>query len=99
MEPKKPLPVIVFIEGHAPTKDEKDLMEKHNTKCCRTLTVQGGGVRPHRYAVAVDPKRIPEGYTTEAEFKKAEKDNKPKAGTPFLTPPVVSAGPRGLAAE
>jgi hypothetical protein len=99
MEPKQKIPVIVFIEGNAPTDAERELMAKHKTKCCLTLSVERTSVRPHRFAVAADDKRIPAGYTTEAEYLKAEKDNKPKTGTPFITPPVVNAGPRGLAAE
>lgn len=99
MTPKKPLPIIVFIEGNAPTKDERALMAKHETKCCLTLSVESTSVRPHSFAVAADLKRIPAGYTPEDAFKKAVKDNKAPASAPFLTPPVVNAGPRGLAAE
>lgn len=58
--------VIVFIADLSPSDEERALAEEHGTTTFRYAGRKEWcyPIDKHRYAVAVDPKLIPEGYKT-----------------------------------
>ena len=57
--------VLVFIAGLLPTEAERALAEEHGTRAFRSAANLENcyPIERHRYAVAVDPALLPDGYT------------------------------------
>lgn len=65
--------VIVFIEGPAPTAEERELYEAVGGTQFLYAALCGDIVVKHQWATAIDESIIPEGYnTTKPEPQKAE---------------------------
>jgi len=60
-------PILVFIEGPAPTDEDRELFEKLRADQFVNVALHGSGVIAHSLAAAVNPVWIPEGYATTAE--------------------------------
>ena len=56
--------IIIFIDGPFPSEADLELGAKLGTKCFRNVREASGIPELCRYATAVDPKIVPEGYPT-----------------------------------
>ena len=60
-------PIIVFIDGPAPTEQDQELFNKLHADQFVNATLHGDRVLLHSLAAAVDPAIVPEGYRTTPE--------------------------------
>lgn len=81
-------PILVFIEGPAPTEEDRELFEKLRATQFVNSALHGSGVIAHSLAAAVNPDWIPEGYTTTEEAVEA------KTPAPVQNPLVPPQAPR-----
>ena len=81
-------PILVFIEGPAPTDEDLELFEKLRANQFVNTALHGSGVIAHSLAAAVNPDWIPKGYTTTEEEVEAQ------APAPVQNPLVPPQAPR-----
>ena len=81
-------PILVFIEGPAPTEEDRKLFEKLRADQFVNTALHGSGIIVHSLAAAVNPEWIPKGYTTELVEVKA------KAPAPVQNPSAPVQAPR-----
>lgn len=81
-------PVLVFIEGPAPTEEDLALFDSAKADQFVNSSLHGTGVIAHSRAVAVDPAWIPKGYATEVPEVEA------KAPAPVQNPSAPPQAPK-----
>lgn len=81
-------PVLVFIEGPAPTDEDRELFDNIRADQFINTSLHSSGVIAHSLAAAVNPEWIPKGYTT------TEEEVKVKAPAPVQNPSAPVQAPR-----
>ena len=81
-------PILVFIEGPAPTEEDRKLFEELRADQFVNSALHGSGIIVHSLAAAVNPDWIPGGYTTTKEEVAV------KAPAPVQNPSAPAKAPR-----
>lgn len=89
--------ILVFIDGPAPSEEDRALFDKSQADQFVNRTLHGEAVIPHKLALAVDPEWIPAGYTT--ELVEAEEEAPAPVLNPAAPPTPVQAVSLGIEAE
>lgn len=93
-----PKPVIVFIEGPAPTDADKALFKQVNADQFVNVSLHGTTVMSHLWATAVDPALVPAGYTLTPPGAVVE-DLAPVGNPTAPATPSTSVGTLGVQSE